>query len=112
MNGYKQVFWGGTTTLELAKAIEFAVEKELSGVWNLTNGNRITKLEMLRMFNSFLAPNKRKKIYATTSKSSDKSLQSERSDIEYTVPSYDEMFKVMIDDILMNRVDYSHYDSF
>ena len=35
LNGFSKVFWGGVTTVELAKAIEFAISHDINGVWNL-----------------------------------------------------------------------------
>ena len=109
LNGFSRVFWGGVTTVELAKAIEFAIEKDIYGVWNLTNGEQISKYEMLRLFNELLPPQNQKFIIPVDSKISNKSLKSERSDIVYKVPSYINMFDEMGKDIFANKADYSYY---
>ena len=46
--GYETVFWSGVTTLELSKAILWAIDTELSGLFQVTNGHRINKYELLK----------------------------------------------------------------
>lgn len=50
INGYLEAFWGGVTTLELAKAIDSAIEQNLTGLVHLTNGNKISKCDLLALF--------------------------------------------------------------
>lgn len=107
--GYNNVHWSGVTTLELAKAIEYAITHNISGIWNLTNANSISKYEMLKYFNSFLPKDLRKIILPESSKVSNKSLNSIRNDISYRVPSYSEMFEDMKLDIMIFKNDYPHY---
>ena len=107
--GFSRVFWGGVTTVELAKAIEFAISKDISGIWNLSNGEEISKCDMLILFNDVLSSINQKVIIPVDSKISNKSLKSERCDIGYKVPSYVNMFYEMGEDIFENKADYSHY---
>lgn len=109
LNGFSKVFWGGVTTVELAKAIEFAISNDINGVWNLTNGEEISKNNMLTLFNQLLSPQNQKVIIPVQSKNSNKSLKSERSEIDYKVPTYLKMFEEMGEDIFSNKTDYSHY---
>lgn len=102
INGYSKAFWGGVTTLELSKAIIAAIEQDLRGIINLTNGEAINKFDMLEMFkNEFnreqvnVEPLENKKI--------DKSLKSERNDFKYSVPSYSTMFKEMHENMQLNK---------
>ena len=62
LKGYKNVFWGGVTTIELSKVIEFSINHNVSGIWNVTNGRSISKFEMLQHFNNYLKPDLAKKI--------------------------------------------------
>jgi len=110
LDGFSKVFWGGVTTVELAKAIEFAIEKDFCGLWNLTNGEPISKFDMLTLFNHLLSSVNQKVIISVDSKISNKSLKSERNDIGYKVPSYVNMFDDMGEDIFANKADYSHYE--
>lgn len=109
LNGFSKVFWGGVTTVELAKAIEFAISNDINGVWNLTNGEEISKYNMLKIFNQLLSPYNQKVIIPVDSKVSNKSLKSERSEIDFKVPTYLKMFEEMGKDIFSNKTDYSHY---
>lgn len=109
LNGFSKVFWGGVTTVELAKAIEFAISNDIHGVWNLTNGEEISKYNMLTIFNQLLSPHNQKVIIPVDSKVSNKSLKSERTEIDYKVPTYLKMFEEMGKDIFSNKTDYSHY---
>lgn len=106
--GYGRVMWGGVTTFELAKAIEFGIDNEVVGIWNLTNGSAISKFDILNEFNSIFFLEK--KILFDEVKTSDKSLESNRKDIKYIVPNYIDMFRDMRSDIVNNISDYPHYN--
>ncbi len=49
INGYTSAYWGGITTLECAKAIEKILESELDGLFQVTNGEAISKFELLSL---------------------------------------------------------------
>ena len=51
VNGYTKVFWSGVTTLELAKAIEYSLDNDVTGLFQLSNGVRISKYDLLVLFN-------------------------------------------------------------
>ena len=93
INGFKNVFWSGVTTLELAKAIHFSIENNISGLWNVTNGEAISKYELLKKIIKTFSINKLK-LESNTDKISDKSLKSIRG-IDYEVPSY----QIMLEDL-------------
>ena len=93
INGFKNVFWSGVTTLELAKANHFSIENDISGLWNLTNGEAISKYELLKTIIKTFSIHKLK-LEANTDKISDKSLKSIRG-IGYEVPSY----RIMLEDL-------------
>lgn len=109
IQGYKRVMWSGVTTLELARAIEFGIDEGMMGIWNLTNGSSISKLEILKEFNRIFFAKKPKKIMVDELKASDKSLRTHRNDLNYEVPKYTAMFRDMRSDILHNISDYPHY---
>lgn len=50
VNGFKTAIWGGVTTLELAKAIDAAIEKNLTGLVQISNGIGISKYDLLHLF--------------------------------------------------------------
>lgn len=51
VKGYAQVMWNGVTTLELAKAVEYAARNpRVGGLVHLTAPEPVSKLELLRLF--------------------------------------------------------------
>ena len=50
VNGFKTAIWGGVTTLELAKAIDAALEQNKTGLIQLSNGAGISKYNLLGLF--------------------------------------------------------------
>lgn len=51
VKGYTKAYWSGVTTLELAKAIHKAIQNDLVGLYHVTNGNKISKHDLLHLFN-------------------------------------------------------------
>lgn len=97
INGYSNVFWSGVTTLELAKAIEASFEQNISGIYHLTNNEKISKYDLLKLFAKYTE--KEIKINKDKDYHSDKTLIDTRKEFDYTVPSYEEMIKEMIEEI-------------
>lgn len=50
INGYELAIWGGVTTLELAKAIDCAIDCNTVGLVHLSNGVGISKFDLLNLF--------------------------------------------------------------
>lgn len=90
INGFTSAFWGGITTLELAKVIHAAINQNISGLINVTNGSKICKFDLLQVFKEVY---KREdlQINSIEGKQVDKSLISVRKDFSYEVPSYEQM---------------------
>ncbi|WP_457609832.1 dTDP-4-dehydrorhamnose reductase family protein [Lutibacter sp.] len=108
INGFTKTFWGGVTTLELAKAIVAAIEQDITGLIHITNGLPISKYEMLSYFKD-IWHRKDVKINPIEGKRSDKSLKSIRSDFKYIVPSYFEMFEELYKWMKLNSNLYEKY---
>ena len=106
INGFKNVFWSGVTTLELAKAIHFSIENDISGLWNVTNGEPISKFDLLKTIIKTFSINKLK-LEPNTDKISDKSLKSIRG-IDYEVPSYQIMLEDLADYYRENQKLYNY----
>ncbi|MCL6574369.1 MAG: sugar nucleotide-binding protein, partial [Bacillus sp. (in: Bacteria)] len=53
INGFTKAIWTGVTTLTLAKAMEKAMNDNLTGLYNLVNNETINKYEMLNLFNRY-----------------------------------------------------------
>jgi len=106
INGFKNVFWSGVTTLELAKAIHFSIKNNISGLWNVTNGEAISKFDLLKTIIKTFSINKLK-LEPNTDKISDKSLKSIRG-IDYKVPSYQIMLEGLADYYRENQKLYNY----
>jgi dTDP-4-dehydrorhamnose reductase len=108
INGFTKVIWTGVTTLTLAKAIEQALQENLTGLYNLVNNDIISKYELLKLFNKYMRDNK-VKILPYDKLSLDKSLINNRKDFSFTVPSYESMVAEMKDWIYDHKELYPHY---
>ncbi len=47
VKGFENVFWGGITTLELAKCVHKVISNSLCGLFHVTNGEKISKYNLL-----------------------------------------------------------------
>ncbi|GHV12688.1 NAD(P)-dependent oxidoreductase [Fibrobacterales bacterium] len=89
VSGYSKAIWGGVTTIILANAIHAALEQRITGLYHLTNGEKISKFELLKLFN-----NLRKEpvsILPSENVIEDKSICCTRTDFNFVVPSYESM---------------------
>lgn len=108
--GYTNAIWTGVTTLVLAKAIESHLSGEsASGIVHLTNGKRITKFELLNLFNSIWSKNNIIK-EGIGKKNVDKSLTKSHT-FKYDVPSYEAMLREQFLWMETHRKLYSLYTS-
>ena len=105
INGYTEAYWGGVTTLELAKAIEMAIEQNITGLAHLTNGNKISKYNLLTLLKEIWG-----KDYITirpyNGKSVDKTLL-KSTNFTYEVPTYKQMIIDLYEWTLENKHIYS-----
>lgn len=82
-------YLGGVTTLELAKAIDYAINRNQTGLIQLSNGTGIPKYDLLGMFKG-IWNRKEVEILPFDGKGVDKSIvKSDRFD--YEVPGYEDM---------------------
>ena len=106
LNGYTKSVWSGITTLELAKAIDFAINTDLIGLQQLSNNTQITKYELLKLIASqFNLPVEIKPVDGIIS---DKSIISSISG--YNVPSYFEMLNDLHNFMSKNKKLYTQYE--
>ncbi|WP_209329497.1 dTDP-4-dehydrorhamnose reductase family protein [Lunatimonas salinarum] len=109
ISGYKEAYWTGVTTLELAKAIHEAIQQKLTGLYHLVNGEKIAKYDLLGIFNQvFRGGNIH--IEAKSDYKVDKSLFNSREDFKYTVPSYQTMIHEMKSWMAQHSSFYPHYN--
>ena len=50
IKGYRRAFWSGVTTLELSKCIHAAIQNELTGLYQLSMPEKISKYDLLKLF--------------------------------------------------------------
>ncbi|MDR0865176.1 MAG: SDR family oxidoreductase [Candidatus Symbiothrix sp.] len=91
IKGYTGAFWGGVTTLELAKAIDFIIEQPITGLVHLTNGEKISKFNLLTLLKEVYKRDNIE-IHPYRGKQVDKSLQKSEK-LKYTVPAYPQMLE-------------------
>ncbi|WP_372998894.1 dTDP-4-dehydrorhamnose reductase family protein [Sulfurimonas sp.] len=108
INGYTKAIWSGVTTVELAKVVKLVIENEIIGLYHVTNNTSLSKNDLLKLFKKHTK--KDIEIIAVDGKNIDKSFIDTRKEINYVIPSYDEMVKEMVNLILNNKKLYSQYN--
>ncbi|MFA9464124.1 MAG: sugar nucleotide-binding protein [Velocimicrobium sp.] len=106
--GYGNVFWNGITTLELAKAIEFSITCNITGLYHLVPKESISKYNLLLLCKEVFQKNSLL-IFPIKVQNSNKQLVNTRTDFSYQVSNYKTMMidmKQWIDD---HSALYSHY---
>jgi dTDP-4-dehydrorhamnose reductase len=109
IRGYTKAIWTGVTTLELAKAMEYAAQKKASGLYNLVYTESISKYNLLQLFNN-LARADKIDIEPHGGIVIDKSLKRTRFEFDYVVPDYETMISEMVAWIANHKYLYSHYE--
>ncbi|EFM08952.1 NAD-dependent epimerase/dehydratase [Paenibacillus curdlanolyticus YK9] len=91
VRGYASVYWNGVTTLELAKAIAYAMRHpEVGGIVQLTAPETVSKLELLRLF-QHAYQHDGVTIIPAAEPAIDRTLLATRSDWRYQAAPYREM---------------------
>jgi dTDP-4-dehydrorhamnose reductase len=108
IKGYKKAIWTGVTTLTLAKAMEAALEVNLTGIYNLVNNKSIPKYDLIQLFNKYFKNNEIS-ILEEDNFSLDKTLVNTRTDFSFNIPSYEEMISEMREWVGKNKTLYNHY---
>ncbi len=108
INGFTKAIWSGVTTIELARAVKWAIQKDTRGLYHITNNTSINKNDLLNLFKKYTK--KEIEIFAVDGKEVDKSFIDTREEIPYSIPSYDDMVKEMVDVMKKNKELYKQYD--
>ena len=109
INGFTEAFWGGVTTLQLAKNIEQAIQYNYTGLLHVTNGERISKYDLVSLFIGIWEKDS-VSIVPYSGKSVDKSLVS-TNEIDFNVPSYSDMLLKQYEWMKANKELYTPYYS-
>ena len=106
VKGYGKAIWSGVTTVELAKVIEKSLTSNIFGLYHVTNNEKISKYNLLKLFNDYLYFEKN--IILDNTVVNDKSLVDTRNELNYVVPSYRSMIKEMFAS-MVDKKEYNHY---
>jgi dTDP-4-dehydrorhamnose reductase len=107
ISGYTKAIWSGVTTLELAKAVKWSIDNNITGLYHVTNNSSISKYDLLQLFQKYTKKNINIKPF--DGKKVDKSFIDTRLLIDYQIPSYDQMISNMVRLITDKRILYSKY---
>jgi len=107
ISGYTNVYWSGVTTLELAKAIHTLIEKNITGLYQLSSPNKISKYDLLKLCAQIW--HKDIVIDPDDKYFSDKSLVPSLEKFNYCVSEYPEMLKQCYDWMKAHKEYYPHY---
>lgn len=107
ISGFAKAIWSGVTTIELAKAVKWSIENDITGLYHVTNNTLISKYELLKLFQKHTK--KDINIKLTDENNVDKSFIDTRLLMNYKIPSYDEMISDMASLIVNNRSLYFQY---
>ncbi|NOX15530.1 MAG: SDR family oxidoreductase [Epsilonproteobacteria bacterium] len=107
IRGYTKAIWSGVTTLELAKAVYWAIKHNIVGLYHITNNNTINKYDLLNLFKKYTK--KEIQILPVAGKDVDKSFIDTRKELGYIIPSYDEMIDEMVNMIKTHPKIYQQY---
>lgn len=108
IDGFTGAIWTGVTTLTLAKAMEAALNEQLTGIYNLVNNCSINKFDLCTLFNKYFR-NGELNINPNDKLQLDKSLRHKRNDFSFEVPSYEQQIKEMREWVYEHALIYSHY---
>ena len=108
IKGFTNAFWSGVTTLFLASAIDTAIEQNISGLYHVTNGNKISKYELLNLAKIIWG---KRDVFVEPFEgiSVDKSFINTRNEKLISVPSYEEMFNDLKEFMELHSDFYKHY---
>jgi dTDP-4-dehydrorhamnose reductase len=106
--GYTKVIWSGVTTLILAKVVDWAIENKITGLYHVTNNKSIDKFTLLNLMKKYTKKNIL--IHPFDEKVLNKSFIDSRKELNFEIPTYDEMVKNMVLKTKSEKHLYSHYD--
>lgn len=94
VKGFSRAYWTGVTTLELAKAVHEAIACGLTGLYHLVYTEKISKLDLLGLFNTVFRQDKIR-ITPDEGYAIDKSMVNTRTDFGFKVKPYAQMIADM-----------------
>lgn len=108
ISGYTKAFWNGITTIELAKAINSAIDQDIAGLYQLVPNQNISKFELLKLFAKVFGRDDIA-IKESEQTSIDKTLVPELKDFDFVISDYPTMLEEMRQWIDSHSEFYPHY---
>lgn len=108
IGGFTGAIWTGVTTYTLAKAMEAALNENLTGLYNLVNNTSINKFDLCSLFNKYFRAGE-VEINPNDKLQLDKTLKCTRTDFSFHVPSYEQQIKDMREWVDAHPSLYPHY---
>lgn len=108
ISGFTKSIWSGVTTIQLAKAVECSIRKDITGLHHVTNNSSINKYDLLRLFKKHTK--KDINIIQADGKKVNKSFIDSRGLFDFKIPSYDLMVSEMVKSMKNNKSLYMQYD--
>jgi len=107
IKGYTKAIWSGVTTSVLAKVVEWAIENKTTGLYHVTNNKSIDKFSLLNLIKKYTKKNIL--IHPFDEKIIYKNFVDTRKELNFKIPSYEEMIQDMISAILKDKIRYRQY---
>jgi dTDP-4-dehydrorhamnose reductase len=108
--GFTNIQWIGITTIELAKAIEQAINQNITGVYHLASSASISKMDLLSLIkDEFSLDNINIHPVKTNDTVINAVIKNTRTDFDYTIPDYRTMVTDMKTWIETHPEIYTHY---
>lgn len=108
INGYTHAIWSGVTTIELAKIMEKCAKEKCTGLVNMVNNTTISKCDLLKLF-KYAFNRKDVEIVGYDKFKENKSLVRTNFDLDYDVPSYEQMVLEMATWVENHKELYKNY---
>ena len=87
VKGYRNVFWNGVTTLELAKTTEELIKQKITGLYHLGSIQKISKYSLLKLIQDVFGKND-VEIIPDNVIALDRTIKNTRTDFQYVIPDY------------------------
>ncbi|MRX72302.1 sugar nucleotide-binding protein [Bacillus lacus] len=96
IKGFKRALWNGVTTLELAKAIHYFIENNVTGLYHLGMEDKISKYDLLHLIGQVFGKGD-VQIEPDEDFVLDRTIKNTRTDFVYRLPSYQVMLEELRD---------------
>lgn len=108
IHGYAKTIWNGVATIELARAIDAALEQDLTGLYHLSSAESVSKYHLLQLFQQEFSRDDIS-VREVDGLLLDKSLVNTRSDFSFEMRDYPHQIADMRRWIEIHHELYPHY---